>query len=118
MNHISIRIKLAAILCYAAASVSSSAQDPNTIVLDEIGVKNLRIETVEVEEEDFDETVFALGRIAEIPERHAVVSSRISGRVVGLDAHEGDTVEAGSIVVRVESRQPGNPPPIIVWQPI
>ena len=113
MNHISIRIKLAAILCYAAASVSSSAQDPNTIVLDEIGVKNLRIETVEVEEEDFDETVFALGRIAEIPERHAVVSSRISGRVVGLDAHEGDTVEAGSIVVSVESRQPGNPPPII-----
>ena len=57
--------------------------------------------------------MFALGRIAEIPERHAVVSSRISGRVLGLEAHEGDTVEAGQTVVRVESRQPGNPPPVI-----
>lgn len=85
----------------------------NTIVLDENGVKNLRIETVEAEENDFEETVFALGRIAEIPERHAVVSSRITGRVIGLEAHEGDTVKADQVMVRVESRQAGNPPPII-----
>ena len=85
----------------------------NTIVLDENGVKNLRIETVEAEETDFEETVFALGRIAEIPERHAVLSSRISGRVISLDAHEGDTVKADQTLVRVESRQPGNPPPVI-----
>lgn len=101
-------IPLAALLCCAAA-----AQDSNMIVLDEHGVKNLRLETVEVEEADFEETVFALGRIAEIPERHAVVSSRISGRVVGLEAHEGDAVTAGQTLVRVESRQPGNPPPVI-----
>lgn len=90
-----------------------AATDPNTIVLDETGVKNLRIETVEVEETDFEETVFALGRIAEIPERHGVVSSRISGRVIGLEANEGDTVTKGQTLVRVESRQPGNPPPVI-----
>ena len=94
-------------LTVTAASVS------DTIVLDENGVKNLRLETVEAEETDFEETVFALGRIAEIPERHAVVSSRISGRVIGLEAQEGDTVEAGQVLVRVESRQPGNPPPVI-----
>ncbi len=85
----------------------------DTIVLDETGVKNLRIETIEAEETDFEETVFALGRIAEIPERHAVLSSRISGRVTGLEAQEGDTVAAGQVLVRVESRQPGNPPPVI-----
>ncbi len=90
-----------------------AATNADTIVLDETGVKNLRIETVEVEETSFEETVFALGRIAEIPERHAVVSSRISGRVIGLDAQEGDTVEKDQVVVRVESRQPGNPPPVI-----
>lgn len=84
-----------------------------TIVLDEMGVKNLRIETVEAEETDFEETVFALGRIAEIPERHAVVSSRISGRVLELAVHEGDTVAAGQLVARIESRQPGNPPPTV-----
>ncbi len=90
-----------------------AASNADTIVLDETGVKNLRIETVEAEESDFEETVFALGRIAEIPERHGVLSSRISGRVIGLEAHEGDTVEKDQILVRVESRQPGNPPPVI-----
>lgn len=89
------------------------AADPDTIVLDETGVRNLRIETAEVEETDFEQTVFALGRIEEIPERHGVLSSRISGRVVGLEVQEGDTVEKGQTLVRVESRQPGNPPPII-----
>ena len=90
-----------------------AAGSADTIVLDETGVKNLRIETVEAEENDFEETVFALGRIAEIPERHGVLSSRISGRVIGIEAQEGDTVVKDQILVRVESRQPGSPPPVI-----
>ena len=90
-----------------------AAESSAPIVLDETGVKNLRIETVEAEETDFEETVFALGRIAEIPERHGVLSSRISGRVIGLEVQEGDTVDKDQILVRVESRQPGSPPPVI-----
>ncbi len=90
-----------------------AATNADTIVLDETGVKNLRIETLEAEESDFEQTVFALGRIAEIPEHHGVLSSRISGRVIGLGAQEGDTVVKDQILVRVESRQPGNPPPVI-----
>ena len=93
--------------------IINAAESTDTIVLDETGVKNLRIETVEAEESDFEETVFALGRIAEIPENHGVLSSRISGRVIGLEAQEGDTVEKDQVLVRVESRQPGNPPPVI-----
>lgn len=94
-------------------STAHAADSTDTIVLDETGVKNLRIETVEAEESHFEETVFALGRIAEIPERHGVLSSRISGRVIGLEAQEGDTVEKDQVLVRVESRQPGSPPPVI-----
>ena len=103
------------LLCSLLISITNihAAESTDTIVLDETGVKNLRIETVEVVETDFEETVFALGRIAEIPERHGVLSSRISGRVIGLEAKEGDTVEKDQILVRVESRQPGNPPPVI-----
>lgn len=100
-------------LCLSACLGAAVNPNANTIVLDEMGVKNLRIETVEAEETDFEETVFALGRIAEIPERHAVVSSRIAGRVLELSVHEGDTAKAGQVVVRVESRQPGSPPPSI-----
>ncbi|MEO5913906.1 MAG: efflux RND transporter periplasmic adaptor subunit [Luteolibacter sp.] len=105
-------MKLLFALLFTVSNIHA-AVGTDTIVLDETGVKNLRIETVEAEETDFEETVFALGRIAEIPERHAVLSSRISGRVIGLDAQEGDSVKAGQVLVRVESRQPGNPPPVI-----
>ena len=85
----------------------------NTIVLDETGVKNLGIETVEAAESGFEETVFALGRIEEVPSRHAVLSSRISGRIANIEAYPGDIVETGKTLVRVESRQPGDPPPVI-----
>lgn len=83
------------------------------VILDETGVKNLRIETVMVEESTFAKTVFALGRIEAIPEHTGAVSSRIPGRVVALTVAPGDTVVAGEEVVKVESRQPGSPPPVI-----
>lgn len=88
-------------------------RDANTVTLDAIGVANLGIETEEVLETDFESTVFSLGRIEVIPSKRAVVSSRIEGRVVELLVQEGDEVESGQIVARVESRQPGDPPPVI-----
>lgn len=90
-----------------------AASSPNTIVLDEVGVKNLRIETITAEESEFEESVFALGRIESIPSKSASVSSRIPGRIVELNANIGDTVQAGEVVAKVESRQPGDPPPVI-----
>ncbi|HWL53778.1 MAG TPA: efflux RND transporter periplasmic adaptor subunit [Chthoniobacteraceae bacterium] len=92
---------------------SGDPRSPQMVVLDEIGVKNLRLKTAEVSETDFEETVFALGRIEAIPGRVASVSSRISGRVVELKATPGDQVRAEEEVVKVESRQPGDPPPVI-----
>ncbi len=90
-----------------------SSANADTIVLDEMGVKNLRIETVTVEETDFEETFFSLGHIEAVPENTAAVSSRIPGRVVGLDANPGDFVKKDQEVARIESRQPGDPPPVI-----
>ncbi len=86
----------------------------NLIILDEMGVKNLRLETVEVLETDFEQTVFAIGRIQAVPSQAAVVSSRISGRVIELNVIPGDRVRQGQDVMRVESLQPGNPPPSVV----
>lgn len=100
-----------------AAFAQEGAVDPeraaNLVILDETRVKNLGIEMVQVFETDFEESIFALGRIESIPSRAAVVSSRISGRVVELNKHEGDTVMANEVVAVIESRQPGNPPPKI-----
>ncbi len=96
-----------------ASAPSSSARKASTIILDENGVKNLRIETVMVEPGDFEETVFALGRIEARPGRVAAVTSRISGRVTAISALPGDAIAAGAEVLKVESRQPGNPAPVI-----
>jgi len=93
--------------------LASAAQAAETIVVDETGVKNLRIETETVQETDFEETFFSLGHIEAIPENIAAVSSRIPGRVVGLLANPGDFIEKDQIVAKVESRQPGDPPPVI-----
>lgn len=84
-----------------------------TVVLDTTAVKNLRLETFTAEETVFEESFFALGRIEPMPDRVAVVSSRIAGRVTALSVIPGDKVKAGQSVVGVESRQPGNPPPTI-----
>ncbi len=110
-----------AALAAAIFAASLSAQEgpidadraANTIILDEVGVKNLNIEVEMVEERDFETTVFSIGRIEELPENRAVLSSRIAGRVVELNAFIGDTVKKGDVLARVESRQPGNPPPVI-----
>ena len=96
---------------FAAVSPEKAAA---TVILDATGVKNLKIETVEAEETAFEETVFALGRIQVIPEKRAVVASRIPGRVMEIKTVLGTMVRAGADVVRMESRQPGDPPPS-VW---
>ena len=41
------------------------------------------------------------------------MSSRISGRIVELKAIPGDTVKKDQEVAKIESRQPGDPPPVI-----
>ena len=112
MNTIS-KLGLAASLLLPALTPNYGQSPSNTIVLKETGVKNLRIQTTTVESRAFESTVFAIGRIEEIPVNHSVLSSRIAGRVVAIHAFEGDYVTKGQLLVEVESRQPGNPPPTI-----
>lgn len=106
-----------ALLLALPLSAQEGALDPervkNTVILKEMAVQNLGIETVVVEEHTFEKSVFAIGHIEEVPSRKATLSSRIAGRVVALDIYEGDEVVEGQVVGRMESRQPGNPPPTI-----
>ena len=111
-------MKLSSILslCIFAISTAHAAENlraDSTILLDENGVRNLRIQTEEAEERDFETTVFAIGRIEEIPASRSVLSSRIAGRVIDLKAFVGDTVASGDVLATVESRQPGDPPPSV-----
>lgn len=108
---LSILISMAAAVNLAQAETAGGKADK--IILDETAIRNLRIETVSIEPGDFEETAFALGRIAAMPGRIAAVASRIPGRVTAIAALPGDSIDAGAQILRVESRQPGNPPPVI-----
>lgn len=84
-----------------------------TVLLTEQGVRNLGLATVTVEEASFETTVFALGRTETVPESRAVLSSRIAGRVVESRLRIGAQVAKDEKLVLIESRQPGNPSPLI-----
>lgn len=98
---------------FVICSYGSSDRKNETVVLSGQAVQNLGIKTIEVEERPFEKTLFAIGRIEEIPASRSVLSTRIAGRVVALNAFEGDIVEEGQSLLVVESRQLGNPPPRI-----
>lgn len=104
---------------FLTAMVAAFAEgDPgklaNTVILDPVSVANLGIQTVEAEETTFEETVFALGRIEVLPGKKAIVSTRIPGRVESLLARPHVNVAQGDEMLWIESRQPGDPPPVIM----
>lgn len=97
----------------SAVSQETPARSEQTVVLDATAVQNLGIETVQAEETAFEKTIFALGEVEHTCESHSVLSSRVSGRVVEVGIHEGEFAKKGDVLARVESRQPGDPPPVI-----
>lgn len=105
-------MKLIPYLCILLATSLVAAPNPDDmVILTETGVKNLRLETVEVTEADFEESLFALGRVAVYPGRRAVISSRVAGRAVEVFVKHDHSIQKGETAVVVESRQPGDPPP-------
>jgi membrane fusion protein, heavy metal efflux system len=98
-------LSFVALLSITNVHAAEETSGKNIIILDDAAVKNLRIQTEEAEERDFESTVFAIGRIEEIPSRRSVLSSRIAGRISALNTFEGDVVEAGDVLATVESRQ-------------
>lgn len=94
-------------------SVALNAATKPDIILDAAGVANLQLDFAETEETTFEDTVFALGELEVLPGKKAVVSSRIPGRAFSVLVIPHKEVDAGAEVAWVESRQPGDPPPVI-----
>lgn len=83
------------------------------VLLDEATVARLNLEYAEAEETVFEETVFALGALDVMPGKRALVSSRIPGRAYSVLVVPHQEVETGAEVAWIESRQPGDPPPVV-----
>ncbi len=88
-------------------------EDEERINLSASAAKNLGIQLAESEDITFESTFFVIGRLQEIPSSHAVVSTRIPGHVTELNVIAGDFVKKGDPILKVQSRQAGNPPPTI-----
>lgn len=107
-NNMIIRLSSLMCLSYALVHVAFAS---DLIVLNEISTRNLGLKLALVEERDFEKTVFAIGRIEEIPEHQAVLSSRVAGRIIKILVYQGDHVKKDQVLAIIESRQLGNPPP-------
>lgn len=108
-----IFVLFALLLSAFPTTASAASRQDNIIVLDATGVENLRIQTAVAEPGDFEETIFALGRIEVYPGHRAVISSRIAGRALDVRVKHDHAIKQGDVAVVVESRQVGNPPPSI-----
>jgi len=113
MNRASLFITVVACSLASHAAAAADEERANIIILDKTAVQNLGVQTEVAEQRDFESSLFAIGRLEEIPARRSVLSSRIPGRVMEVSAFLGDRVNEGQVLVRVESRQPGRPPPTI-----
>lgn len=100
-------------LLFALIPLGGIAASSPAVILDEVAVKNLGLELVEVEETTFEQTIFALGRIEILPGSQSAVSTRIPGRVLEVLVKPDHAVNKGERVAVIESRQPGDPPPTI-----
>lgn len=103
---------LSALVSTSTAS-EAPARNETTIVLDATAVSNLGIKTIEAEQNAFERTIFTLGTTECPSDARSSLTSRSAGRIVETLAQQGDFVAKDQVLARMESRQPGSPPPII-----
>ena len=61
------------------------------------------VQTVEAEAKQLSQSLDAYGSIVVPWDRHAVLSSPLTGRIVALKVSPGDTVKAGQVMAEMES---------------
>lgn len=75
--------------------------------------RNLQLEVVDVEMRAIETTVQAYGQVEVDPDRLRITAVRAPGRVMRVVVRPGDKVSAGQMLAQIESRQVGDPPPVI-----
>ena len=94
-----------------AIEVGGGASGPVKLTKEQQSAIGLK--TAKAEPRDIDSVLALNGKVKLDPNMHAHVSSRIDGRVEQLYAKVGDRVEKGQKLAEIQSRQIGNPPPIV-----
>lgn len=98
----------------APAAAAPAASGP--VRLTAAMVRNLDLQTAEVEMRPIEKSFSALGTIEPEPGKVAAITSRVAGRVTQLAVHDGQQVKAGDVLLEVESRVVAEAPPRITFR--
>lgn len=83
------------------------------VTLTKLQQESIGLQTDKADFHSVDTILLLNGGVKIDPDRHAHVTTRISGRVDQLLAHVGDRVEKGQKLAVIQSRQLGDPPPTV-----
>ena len=83
------------------------------VTLTKVQQESIGLQTARADFASIDTVLLLNGSVKIDPDRHAHVTTRISGRVEQLFARVGDRVEKGQKLAVIQSRQLGEPPPTI-----
>ncbi len=122
LNHLKILTALAVAVTFAPAVLAHEGHDKapgeggesptsGPIAITAEAKRNLALKVEEAELRTLEKTALVFGQIEAVPTREAAVASRIPGRVSDLKVVDGETVKKGQLLLEVESRQLGDPPP-------
>ena len=90
-----------------------SISDSVGVELSDESQKSIGLKVVETDIRPIEEVLLINGIVKPEPNRVAEVSSRIEGRIEKFYATLGDQVQKGQKLVDIQSRQLGNPPPVV-----
>jgi membrane fusion protein, heavy metal efflux system len=96
---------------HGEAAMAHAAPSSGPVRLTEMMVRNLDLQTAEVELRALEKTFPALGHVEADQARVMAVTTRVPGRVTRLAAYEGQQVREGDFLLEVESRIVADPPP-------
>lgn len=83
------------------------------VTLTQVQQESIGLQTAKADLGSIDTVLPLNGSVQIDPDRHAHVTTRISGRVEKLFVRVGDHVEKGQTLATIQSRQLGDPPPTV-----
>lgn len=93
--------------------IGGGGEGGGPVMLSKIQQASIGLQTAKADFGSIDTILLLNGSVKIDPDRHAHVTTRISGRVEQLLARVGDRVEKGQKLAVIQSRQLGEPPPTV-----
>lgn len=96
---------------HGEAGLAHPSTSSGPVRLAETMVRNLDLQTAEVELRALEKTFPALGHVEADQARVTAITTRVPGRVTRLEVYEGQQVREGDVLLEMESRIVADPPP-------